>query len=363
PPEGDNAGGQVSWLLHAAAPRKLLLSLCNDGYGAADVGEDEVTVTPNGLVHRQVGGSNWRWEVTKKIRLSPLAVTHELACSYFTLSPLYGTVLDIDRQSLHARSVGYTGSAHPSEDDVGCPNWPTGPDSVLPTGPDLAGAYAIPLPMAGNPAPLPAGSALADCALELTTDGLHGFLIYGKPAAPAEAAILRVIQETPTSYLVQVHDRLAAGELAAGKAKSWVQQPHVEIWTAAEGEAGENGERNIEYRQFAVGLDGHTFAGAGEPQDLPQVTPWAAKDEAGGDVTVFRLGWDTEDKTPREGVGIVYSQAVGGKQVRLVSSALIKKNQPLYLPAGWWNSREESGIPGGACALDAAHLLRLAAAA
>src|SRR5262249_17736860 len=43
--DGDNNdGGREFWLLQGAEPPKLLLSLCNDGYGAADVGEDEVTV-------------------------------------------------------------------------------------------------------------------------------------------------------------------------------------------------------------------------------------------------------------------------------------------------------------------------------
>ena len=93
---------------------------------------------------------------------------------------------------------------------------------------------------------------------------------------------------------------------------------------------------------------------------------WTAKDEAGRDVTVLRLRWESEDKAPREGIGVAYSQAADGQQARLVSSALIRKSRPLYLPAVWNNAREEngtaSGIPSGTCAVDAAGLLRLAAA-
>jgi hypothetical protein len=363
--EGDNDGGHEFWLLQGAAPPRLLLSLCNDGYGAADVGEDEVTVTPNGLVHRQAGGSAWRWDVTEKIRLSPLAITHELTCSFHTLDPLSGVVVDVDRLTLHARSVGYAASAHATGEDGSCPNWPTGPDSVMPTGPELAGAYAIPRPTDGLNR-LPDGSALADCALELTTDGLHGFLVYGKAAAAKDAAILRVIDETAQSFLVQVHDPTAAEELAAGKAKTWVQQPHVEIWMRKEDYSDANGPPKTLYQQFAVGLDGRTVAGAGDPTDLPDVQRWTAKDEAGRDVTVLRLSWDSEEKAPREGIGVAYSQAAGRQQARLVSSALIRKNRPLYLPAVWNNAREEngttSGIPSGTCAVDASGLLRLATA-
>ena len=46
----------------------------------------------------------------------------------------------------NARSVGYAASAHATGEDGSCPNWPTGPDSAVPTGPELAGAYAIPRP-------------------------------------------------------------------------------------------------------------------------------------------------------------------------------------------------------------------------
>ena len=360
--EGDNDGGHEFWLLQGADTPKLLLALCNDGYGAADVGDDKVTVTPNGLVYEQDGGSNWRWNVTKKIRLSPLAVTHELSCSYNIIGPLTGQVTDIDRLALHARSVGYTADAKQTDDIGDCPDWPTGPDSVLPTGPTLAGGYAIPAPMGNATTPLPGGSALADCALDLSTDGLHGFLVYGQAATPDSAATLRAIQETSTSLLLQIRDPMAAAELSAGKAKSWVQQPHVEVWTSQEGEAGENGAPNIVYQQFAVGLDGRTFPGAGDPASLPEVAHWAAKDETGRDVTVLRLSWDEQSDAPLGGVGVVYSQAADGKQARLVSNALIKKNQPLYLPPVWWNEPEDNGIPGGRCALDDSKLLRLAGA-
>src|SRR6185312_900725 len=57
-------GGVEYWLLEGSEPPRLLLRLCNDGYGAAGVGEDEVTVAENRFVHRQYGGSASRWEET-----------------------------------------------------------------------------------------------------------------------------------------------------------------------------------------------------------------------------------------------------------------------------------------------------------
>jgi len=53
---------------------RLLLSLCNDGYGSAGVGEDDVQVKPNRLFHEQVGGAERRWAVMREIQLNPLVL-------------------------------------------------------------------------------------------------------------------------------------------------------------------------------------------------------------------------------------------------------------------------------------------------
>ena len=59
-------GGVEYWLLDGKATPKQVLQLCNDGYGSSGVGEDEVEVGPNRLVHHQYGGSSWRWSMMKR---------------------------------------------------------------------------------------------------------------------------------------------------------------------------------------------------------------------------------------------------------------------------------------------------------
>jgi hypothetical protein len=269
-----------------------------------------------------------------------------------------GQILDIDRLSLHVRAVGYATRDKWTDDQMDCPDWSPEPDRVLPIGPDLAGAYPIIMPREDGATMLPDGTALGDCALELSTDGLHGFLVYGKPAEPAEAATLRAIEETATSYLVQIYDPTAAAATEAAAGKSWVQQPHVEIWTGEEDEPNDDQGPNIAYRQIGIDLQGQAHAGARNPMHLPKATVWQAKDEAGRPVTVMRLTWENESQ-PLSGLGIVYSQSAKGKQARLISSALIKKNKPLYLPEVWRNMAEESGIKSGSCEVKDG-LLRLA---
>jgi len=361
-PERD--GGLEVWLIAGNAAPKRLLALCNDGYGASGVGEDAIEVTPNMLTWDQSGGSAWRWTSTKQIRLAPLAVVKEFDCSFNDTAPGTGQITEIRRLTLQARSVGsVAGHKFTDEDGVGCPDWPTGPDSTLPTGPDIAGGYAVPMPNTGADgvgAAYPDGIALGDCALALTTDGIHGFMAFGKPADAAAAATLRVIKETEASLLIQVYDPSAAAELKAAKAKTWVGQPHIEIWTAEmanpEDNDGENGQSYV-FHQFAIGLDDKTYPGANAFSPLPKVTHWAAKDEAGRDVTVYRVQWESDENRPSFGLGVVYSQAKDGKQLRLISNAQIKKNKPLYLPDAWSNMPEDSGLPSGSCAVGANKVL------
>jgi len=362
-------GGQEFWLLAGNAAPKRILALCNDGYGAAGVGEDQIEVTPNMVTWDEDGGSAWRWQVTKQIRLSPLEVVHEFVCTFNTIGPGSGQVTEIDRLALKARSVGYVpGAKFDTDNDGDCPNWPNGPDATLPIGPKLAGGYAVIMPNTargsdGFGVAYPDGTVLGDCALEMTSDGLHGFLVYGKEAAPADAATIRVIKETESALLIQVYDPTAAAELAAGKAKSWVGQPHIEIWTSEPGDASNTPDDVVPpviLHQIAVGLDDKTYAGVNAPKTLPTVTHWIAKDEKGRDVAVYRVKWDSDEDRPSFGIGVVYSQAKDGKQLRLISNVQIKKNKPLYLPEAWANETEDNGIAGGTCAIGADKILNVA---
>jgi hypothetical protein len=359
-------GGHEFWLIDGSAAPKRLLALCNDGYGASSVGTDDVKIGPNTITHQQNGGSAWRWDSTKEIRLSPLAVVHELTCTYNDTMPGTGQATDIDRLHLHARSVGYVAGQKFGDDDaIDCPDWPTGPDSTLPAGPKIAGAYPVPMPNGGSSgdeqdATYPDGTALGDCALPLSTDGQHGFLVFGKAAEAGSAATVRVILESDTSLLIQVYDPKAAAELKSGKAKSWIGQPHIEVWTSEMAESDDNDNAGPTWlvHQFAVGLDDKVYPGVKPFKPLPKVNHWAAKDEAGHDVTVYRVVFD-EANMPAFGLGVVYSQAENGKQVRLVSSAQIQKNKPLYLPEVWRNMAEDSGIPSGACSVGTDKVLKL----
>lgn len=68
---------------------RLVLSLCNDGYGSAGVGEDEVQVKPNKVIHEQIGGAQQRWVVNRELQLNPLALMKTSILTFPTESPQF----------------------------------------------------------------------------------------------------------------------------------------------------------------------------------------------------------------------------------------------------------------------------------
>jgi hypothetical protein len=348
-------GGVEYWLLRASDAPRQLMSLCNDGYGAAGVGEDDVTIKPNRLIHGQSGGSAWRWDSVVTYSLSPFRELRERSCSFNTVMPNSGTVLDLDMRALQARSLAWQGAAEAASDDdgeMGCPDWPDSLDRKFVAQPtaDSVAAYVIPAPLGSAADPIAPGTVLGNCSLELSTDGRSGFLVFGKPAGSDTSADIRVMAQGYNELLLQLYDPTATKEIEAAKGKSWVQAPHFEIWTAVESQSADE-TASVDYDQLGVGLDGKLYPGAGKPAGLPAVERWSGTDEQGRAVQVVRLHWD-DQWAFMAGVGVVYSQSLEGKQMRLISTAAIVKNHPLFLPTVWAHQPEDSGEGGAHCAVE-----------
>jgi hypothetical protein len=323
PDEGcrDGKGGGVEyWLLDGTQAPQQILKLCNDGYGAAGVGEDEVTVKDNLMIHRQEGGSSDRWEYTIRYMLSPLRVVGWHDCAYNDTSLDAEEQTDIDLQTMIARTIAID---KPSEDDFGCPEWPSSAATHFTPRPgrNRLGAYNILMPVLGEgpqPSKIPPGTAIDDCVPAISTNGTNGFIVFGTPAPPEKAAEIKVIAESPESLLIQVFDPTAASQPALPNG-SWINLPHVEVWVPA----------NSGFSQFGVDLNGKVYVGAGKNESLPLVERWQARDTSGRSVTLLRL----TSATGFNNVAVVYSQAEAGKQARLVATAGIVKNRPLYVPS------------------------------
>src|SRR5262245_7676625 len=311
-------GGVEYWLLEGNEPPRLLLRLCNDGYGAAGIGEDEVMVSANRFVHRQYGGSASRWEETTTQSLSPLRLTNVRSCSFHTLIPGSGSLADIDPVARIARSLTYRTDPAKAQDesdenggDVDCPDWPEkaafGPIPVE----GLIAGYDLPIHiLAGDSIALPAdGWALGNCGFTMATDGRNGFIVFGQPAAATDVAEITALAVADNELVLQVYDPTAAAAAAAAAKKSRSHGPPAQPWPPPDWDRETNPPADENLRKIGIDLDGKVYAAKGGKDALPQVARWQAKDAEGRPVVVLRLSWAQNSYPFLAGLGLVYSQA------------------------------------------------------
>ena len=342
-PDGDNTDGGVEYWLLGAKPVQVL-ALCNDGYGAAGVGEDNVTFGNNRMIHEQEGGSNWRWTNTDTISLSPLRTLNSLGCSYFDMDDKQGDVTYSDYVKFSAVTVAKDPTYHWGDsEEGGCPD--TKPAMFAQPKPrydnKTVGAINVLTPKDGDLdfANLPEGTVPGTCSTTLSTDGSAGFVVFGKPAA-SNAAVMRVIAPTSHSLLFSIYDPAPS---AAPAGKSWISGSHLEVWVLKNPFEGDPLKRT-DFDQIAVDLDG-TLHAVGN-STVPDVQHWKGADEKGRPVTVIYVNWKP-DYGLALGAGAVYSQAEGGKQARLVSTVAMDRGLPLYLPGVAGSDQNRCQTKGG----------------
>ncbi len=71
----------------AGARTQLLTRICNDGYGAAGVGFDDVRVDPNRVSVFETGGSAWRWSESNQVSISPPRLLRTSSEGYWNIGP------------------------------------------------------------------------------------------------------------------------------------------------------------------------------------------------------------------------------------------------------------------------------------
>lgn len=317
-------GGEEYWLIRPGTAPRRILALCNDGYGASGVGEDQVTVGRNLLTHEQYGGSSLRWTDRQDIRLEPTALIRRAGCGFrATGGPGRSEIFD---------ALGFIAWAYADRvrdpDEVGCSEAPAN------GGPGAAETWTARAIVAPNlPAEIAAGRRvprLGGCALRLST--AEATLAFGRPAPATEAAELRALAlprgEGTMTLLIQVTDPLAARP-ASRPPRSWVDLPHIELWLGDAHDDGDADGRNVAaVAQFGMLPDGRVERGIGTAFPLPSVT----REEVPGRPGTFSLRVTLPEEAQIAGVGLAYSQAVEGRQARLVSSAPLDRGRPGFLP-------------------------------
>lgn len=315
-------GGAEYWLIAGEAPPRRLLKLCNDGYGAAGIGQDTVKIGNNSLTYEQAGGSNDRWISTKQVRLEPPLLLSDGFCHFYASDPTSGATGRTDVATMTNRQVAIDGSA-PHAQDLGDP-CPALPASWSPVpGRALLAGWGVPLPEKSDAKAFPPGTPLGDCATHLGDGAPPGFTVFGTPD-PTRLPELWLTALDLRHLIIQLYE-----PSPAPPGKSWVTSDHLEIWTTADIVAASNRPDPSQIGQIGIGLDGKVYAGVGNPP-LPKVRRSEVEDAAGRKALLFEVAW--EDDRLLGGVTIAYSQADAGKQARLYATAGIAHNRPSYLP-------------------------------
>jgi hypothetical protein len=339
-------GGVEYWLLAPPAQPVRLLALCNDGYGAAGVGDDRVEVQSNRLIYTQEGGSNDRWKSTRTVQLSPRRGLSIDSCAYRATSPGSGVADHADLSSLKVLSVAQDDRDPAFADkDAGCPAVRAASNAQ--PGPGLFAGIAVPAVSQTAGAQYRSGTPLGNCAIRVGTPDTPGFGVYGTPLVQRRAE-LRMIALDRQTLALQLYD-----PQPAPSGTSWVQSDHFEIWTGKDRSHEHNRPEAAATAQIGVDLDGKVYAGVGKPA-VPEVKHSKTSDESGRPVHLFELRWPDEDALAA-GVAVVYSQADRGRQSYVFATTGIVRNRPLYLPAfselplscgvvnGRWNVTTNSG--------------------
>lgn len=279
------------WLLGPDKPKKLV-DICNDGYGAAMMGEDEVEVTPNQLKHSRTGGSAWLWHVETVLQLSPLTPESE-------------TRIDTDRNGPEMRETTWSWSQFAGSGRVAHTDCDA--DGNLPRVLDAPTHEArwVAIPRVSPPSGLLAGAwkktDLGGCAVLVDGTNGEGFVLFGDQHGAADSSMKLLL--AGDTLLAEVHDdRIVTG------ASSWLGDDHLEVWIAA----GDNSPRACvdaakpePVVQWGIRLsDGKVFPGFGD-KDLMAVAPVTAEraDGPGGSVRLkIKLTLGESDR-----ITVVYS--------------------------------------------------------
>ena len=301
------------WLLAGSEAPRRLLDLCNDGYGAAGIGEDELTVGPNTLSHARSGGSAWRWSTVNTIQLSPVAVLRTDGDGSWTVGP------NREERSWDWRRL----AGHARWWSPPCP--PAGrqqSDEEIEAPEPLPFEYA-PIPFVQTQS-LPADALRAElgsCAFQIDAGAQQGFLLRGA-ADPGAAGreYLRILAVSERDLLITV----GAGPWQTGAA-NWIHDDHIELWVGGlVGYATHCLGPDERPSQWGIRIgDGRIFQGAGRGTKRPEIVARRERRDGAARIVTFhlRLAPETYSYTA------VLARGDGRRQGRMIATARVRFNE------------------------------------
>ncbi|HWJ56893.1 MAG TPA: hypothetical protein VNR90_11735, partial [Vicinamibacterales bacterium] len=319
--------------------RHLLSEACNNGYGFAGVGEDEISVdaATKTFTHKQSGGSNWRWDTTTTFGLDPFRTVSEGHSSLW--------ILDEDGTSTSWELSYDTFEGKESWSAPDCEGRRKQAEAAKKldggAGLDESAASlsyeAVAIPRVELPAAFVKDgwrtTALGNCGAPVDGD-THGFAVYGGKGHAADAAMRVVVSKDGVLFVEIADDRWTR------EGKSWVKEDHIELWLAEPGGAGhpdrcyddlpnapppEKPEPDPS-RQWGIRIsDGQVFPGFGSPEPLAGVEVVRSGSAARARIPVG--DWlKTEDQ--QNAITVVYSDSDDGvRQKRLIATSQLDRRR------------------------------------
>jgi hypothetical protein len=315
--------------------RQLLSEQCNNGYGAAGVGEDSVAVDKEArtFTHNQSGGSNWRWDHGVTIGLDPLRIVSIDESTFWTLDQ-EGTDKSADWN--HDTFQGHRSWPVPDcegrrKQKEAAAHRDAGAADVDENAASRSIQGAI-IPRVPLPAAFVGDGwrsiALGNCGALVDGDE-HGFAVYGLKGNAADASMRAVVSKEGVLFVEIADDRWTSG------GKSWVKEDHLELWMAQTGTftAGPECDPRPESdpsRQWGIRIaDGHVFPAFGSPAPLAGVEVVRS-----GHLARVRIpisDW-VKEQDDENALTVVYSDSDDGlRQKRLIATSQVERGNVLTL--------------------------------
>jgi len=346
--EGDSEGGarddchpyEYHLVVHTKGKihrRQLLTEACNNGYGAAGVGEDNVSVDADTktFTRRQSGGSNWRWEETTTLGLDPFRVVSNGKSTFWVLDEdgtseswdlNYDTLQGTETWSV-ADCEGRRKQAEAAKNRDG------GGSDESSASKDYS---AVVIPRVELPAAFVQDGwrsiGLGDCGALIDGDK-NGFAVYGGKGATADAAMRVAISKQQNMLFVEISDDHWTRE-----GRSWVKEDHIELWLAPSGlrsspdpcEGAPTEPTSDSSRQWGIRIsDGQVFPGFGSPEPLAGVEVVRGGRTARARIPV---GDWLKQEAELNSITVVYSDSDDGlRQKRLIATSTVARGEELSL--------------------------------
>lgn len=300
----------------------LLLELCNDGYGAAHIGEDTIEVSPNRFTHSQMGGSASRWSQTTTIELPSFRLLEESTNGWHNLFRERDNTI-WNWTNMTGQNNGFTPGCEDNEiedrEKEDPDNYAYEPILVFPSLPKDFRNNGWKNTRLDTCSTLVSSSIDPDYSKSQSSYFGTGFITHGDVHEHPDAdrhtdASFKVVMASPTEIYVEITDNIWIET-----APSILHADHLELWARTETVCPKATTKNL--FQWGITLDGKVQTLYGKPAQSPTAERVLVKVD--GTTKTYRFKITLPEAY--DAITLVYSDSDNGtQQERLIATSRIK---------------------------------------